>query len=157
VIQALFNILGPAGERSFLDLFAGSGRVGLEASRRGFSPVCFVEISRKNADEIEARVGKRENMVLRMDVRRSFGYFSNKELLFDVVFADPPYCIGWTARMASLESRFSGIIGSEGILILEHSKREMPDPGSWKEWSVSSRQYGETILSVFKKCGKGEP
>jgi 16S rRNA (guanine(966)-N(2))-methyltransferase RsmD len=155
VTQALFNILGPAEARSFLDLFAGSGRVGLEASPRGFSPVYFVELSRKNADDIEIRAGEGEKMVLRMDVRRSFAYFGNNDLVFDVIFADPPYCTGWTARMGSLESRLSGIIKGGGILVLEHSKREMPDPASWKGWSVSSRQYGETVLSIFRKQLKG--
>ncbi len=153
--QALFNILGPAEERSFLDLFAGSGKIGLEAFKRGFSPVYFVELSRKNADEIEARAGGCEKMVLRMDVRRSFAYFGNKGLVFDVVFADPPYCTGWAARMGSLKSRLSGIIKGGGFLVLEHSKREIPDPASWKEWIVSSRQYGETVLSIFQKKLKG--
>lgn len=88
-----------------------------------------------------------------MDVRRALPTLVLRSCTFDVVFADPPYSNGWVERMASLSGRLSAIMSSSGIFVLEHTKREFLDPSLWREWEVSSKAYGETVLSFFKKCG----
>ncbi len=151
VVQALFNILGHPSGRSFLDLFAGSGRVGEEASVRGFSPVVFVELSSKSVSNICSRVKEGGHEVLRMDVRRALITLASRAFRFNVIFADPPYSNGWVERMTSLSGRLSAIMSDSGLFVLEHTKREALEPSLWSGWEVSSKAYGETMLSFFKK------
>ena len=156
VLQALFNILGPGDGRSFLDLFSGTGRVGAEACRRGFCPVVLVDSSRKGLPGTEGPGGLKGTEFLGMDIRRALLVLEKRGRPFDVIFADPPYGIGWVARMASLNSRLSGIMKAKGLFVLEHSRREAIDPAGWKGWDPYSRTYGETLLTFFSKKTKGE-
>lgn len=149
-MQALFNILGHPSGRSFLDLFAGSGKVGEEAFARGFSPVTFVELSGRNANAIGLRMAGSGQEIIRMDVRRALAMLGSRLSRFDVIFADPPYGNGWVQRMTSLSVRLSAIMNSDGIFVLEHTKREALDLSLWSGWEVSSKSYGETMLSFFQ-------
>ncbi len=151
VLQALFNILGPPEGRSFLDLFAGTGRVGREALSRGFSPVVFVEISYRHAEQIRRSVPGNNGEVIRMDVRRAIPFLLSRHDRFDAIFADPPYGTGWIPRMARLTGLLSGIMKGRAIFVLEHSSRERFDPGGWKGWDISTRTYGESCLSFFRE------
>jgi 16S rRNA (guanine(966)-N(2))-methyltransferase RsmD len=150
VLQALFNILGDGKGRTFLDLFAGTGRAGREAARRGFSQVVFVEISAKSAGEIGKLIRGSGHDLLRMDARRALQLLVQRPERFDVIFADPPYCSGWVERIGALSGRLSAIMKEGGVFILEHSKRELICPSLWNGWEVYSRPYGETILSCFR-------
>ena len=149
-MQALFNILGRSSGRSFLDLFAGSGKVGEEASARGFLPVTLAELSGRNANAISLRMTGSGQEILRMDVRRALVMLASRSSRFDVIFADPPYGNGWVQRMTPLSARLSAIINSGGIFVLEHTRREALDPLLWNGWEVSSKSYGETMLSFFQ-------
>ncbi len=95
VRETLFNWLGPWIEgRRVLDLFAGSGALGLEAISRGASETVFVEASRTAVRALEANIdllGATSATVLCMDAMR---YLSRDEGAFDLVFVDPPYASG---------------------------------------------------------------
>lgn len=77
VMLALFNILGPLGGRSFLDLFAGSGQVAAEALRRGAEKVCAVESDKKRFAEMSQRLPEGVKSLC-MDVRRAVPRFVKK-------------------------------------------------------------------------------
>lgn len=158
VMQALFNILGPGKGRSFLDLFSGTGRVGMGALSKGFAPVVMVDSSIKRLDGLAGLPGRQGLEILTMDVRRALSLLENQARLFDVIFADPPYETGWIARMASLKSRLAAITKDEGAFVLEHAKREAVDPAQWDGWFFQSRFYGDTLLTFFMKTiDGGEP
>ena len=86
-----------------------------------------------------------------MDVRRVLASMASQSTVFDVIFADPPYSIGWVERMATLSGHLSAIISRGGFFVLEHSKRETLEPSLWNGWEIFSKVYGETVLSFFKK------
>src|SRR5579875_2802224 len=93
---ALFNMLAHRGwlDRALvLDLFAGSGALGIEALSRGVRRVVFVE-----ANPTAARVLAARARVLRAPVRRALAALAAKGVLADGVLADPPYGKGWPAR-----------------------------------------------------------
>lgn len=160
VLLALFSILGslPVSENnidwqafSFLDLFAGTGRVGEEALRRGAHPVVFVETLKNRAKQIEAELQKagHEGLVLALELRRALVWLTKREFYFDVIFADPPYNEGWGKVLLSIEN-LPGILRNEGILVIEHASREaLTFTDLWSH--LDSRAYGETTLSFFKK------
>ncbi|NLL37513.1 MAG: DNA methyltransferase [Fretibacterium sp.] len=148
VLAALFNILGSIDGRSFLDLFAGTGRVGLEAARRGAEPVVWVEVLRDRAEAIKRSLPPGlDSLVLGLELRRALRLLAAKGASFDIIFADPPYLGNWGASLLKLKT-LSALLKPEGLMILEHATREplkTPPP-----WQVSDRRtYGETTLTFL--------
>ncbi|MBE3573664.1 MAG: 16S rRNA (guanine(966)-N(2))-methyltransferase RsmD, partial [Moorella humiferrea] len=94
VREALFNILGPRViEALFLDLFAGSGAVGLEALSRGAKEAFFIEHDRRALSCLKANLqatGFNDRAhILAMDVRRALAELRRRDLVFDLIFVDP--------------------------------------------------------------------
>ena len=155
VLLALFSILGPMEGRSFLDLFAGTGRVGLEAVKRGAKPVVWVESLRPRAQTIEkeAHGEGEENIVLSLELRRAVAWLSKRGRTFDIVFADPPYHEGWGAELLNVKG-LEGLLAPEGVLVVEHSVREpLVLTPAWE--LTSERDYGETRLSFLRLEAQG--
>jgi 16S rRNA (guanine966-N2)-methyltransferase len=168
VREALFSIIGPRVEGTrFLDLFAGSGVVGLEALSRGAKSACWVESDRRVITTLKENIyricGKEENSDGSSRIRFFMGdvlTFLQKKLenqQFDLIFADPPY--GREGQKDWL-SRILGILGSGtvlakgGLFIIEQSSKEIIE--EYNAWDlVKDRVYGGTRLRFFarKKLG----
>ena len=124
-----------------LDLFAGSGALGLEALSRGAASADFVEIAPKSvaalvANARELGAGDRARLH-RADALKFVAKLRDRE--FDVAFADPPYRLGLAQRIAALwqEQPFARVLG------VEH-EREVHLPGA------DRRAYGDTVVSIFR-------
>ncbi|MBN1662267.1 MAG: 16S rRNA (guanine(966)-N(2))-methyltransferase RsmD [Deltaproteobacteria bacterium] len=153
--EALFNLLGPVAEKAFIDLYAGSGSIGIEALSRGAARVVFVE---KNPALVRA-IG--ENLrgcgfgdpcdILALDVRQGIRLLENRRETFDILFADPPYEKGLiedTVRLIG-EGR---LIAEGGLAVMQHSIREgIVDSGCFE--LSDQRCYGDTLLSFLKFNG----
>ncbi len=160
VLQALFNILGPLDHRSFLDLFAGTGRISAEAWQRGARPVVAVELLRQRGDawRLKKNTWKgsaqeasfQEPEMIWGDVRRALRQFHRQGRTFDIVFADPPYHAGWVREILTWLIHDELALAPGGMLVLEHSIREPVSPPE-APWCSSTRTYGETALSFFEK------
>ena len=141
VKEALFSMVDVEG-KDFLDLFAGSGAVGIEALSRGAKNAVFVEkrreivkIIKKNLENLGG-VGK----VIRGDAERVVRKMEEK---FDVIFMDPPYERGYVERVLPL---LPSLLREEGIIVVEHSKREPAElPGFEKKEKI----YDDTVLTLF--------
>ena len=150
VMSALFSILGGKVEGvKFLDLFAGTGRVGFEALNRGAELCVFVESVRNRAEEIRRVCG--ENVVLSLEVRRAVSWMVKRGMKFDVIFADPPYNSGWCEVLPSIPN-LKALFAENAVLILEHSVREgvtlADNPNNLE--IISEREYGETCLTFIQ-------
>jgi 16S rRNA (guanine966-N2)-methyltransferase len=154
VREALFSMLGERvrGAR-FLDLFAGSGAVGLEALSRGASDACWVERDARAVAVLKenmAAVGLGGGRVRTADVRRVLRAGSGLGC-FDIVFADPPYrsgpAEGWlTWLLGRLPG--SGLLDPEGCVIMEQAAAAEPCPAAG--WSLLwDRAYGETRVLLY--------
>lgn len=156
--ETLFNVLGPsiAGSR-FIDLFAGTGAIGIEALSRGASEVVFVEnhppaaaLIRRNLESLGVRRGA---MVLATDAIRGLEKLASKEKSrtshYHYVFLDPPYAAAKDyARV--LESLGSGnLLAPGGVVIAEHRRSfELPqEVGALKCYRVLKQ--GDTALSFY--------
>lgn len=151
VLSALFSILGGrvTGAR-FLDMFAGSGRAGLEALKRGASSCVFVESVRARAEEIRRLAG--DGLVLGLEVRRAVAWLMKRDMTFNIIFADPPYNSGWCEVITALRG-LDVLLEPGGVFVIEHSVRE---PLSLNENPnmlelISERTYGETCLSFLQR------
>ncbi len=151
--EALFNLLEPQTDRSFLDLYAGSGAVGLEAASRGAKPVVFVEKSPKLIGVIRENVSlcgcSEQSRIIHNDVASALRALCDQPCRFDVVFADPPYCRGYIGEaLKVLQS--CPVMEKGGTLVLQHSMRE-PLPMLPGRWRVENRRkYGENLLTFIR-------
>ena len=159
VREAVFNIIQfeiPGAD--FLDLFAGSGAVGLEALSRGAKSVTFVEQDRRhlmtlhqNLDDILAAKGaQRVTEVVGADAYRWVARYSGSG--FSIGFADPPYALGeekgYAAFLATLAER--GVVRPGGLFIAEMTAVQKPEetPG-WE--LVRDRVYGKTRICMWRR------
>ena len=159
VREALFSMLGEQVlESRVLDLFAGSGALGLEAWSRGASTVCWVEKDRSVYNVLESNVqelctyGEGSVRCVRAEVFRFLERVSVRDP-FTLILADPPYRSAQQAALLektlSLVHRRS-ILSPSGLFVFEQSVRdEVASAIHWK--LLVSRDFGETRILVFER------
>jgi 16S rRNA (guanine966-N2)-methyltransferase len=159
VRAALFSMLGEAvvGAR-VLELFAGSGALGLEAWSRGAASVCWVESDPRVLNVLRANVtdlcgpGGGATECRRDDALR-FLHKTGAGGPFDVVLADPPYDREGTRRWLEktlLALQTSPILAPEGLLAFEQAARQVvPEKPGWN--LLRDRTYGETRLLLYRR------
>lgn len=152
VKEAIFNILFDVRGLSVLDLFAGTGAMGIEALSRGARYCCFVDVSReavrligKNID----RCGFAESCyVLAMTVPKALTLLAEQGKSFDLVFIDPPYekfLVKKTLRRLAQSPLFH----PQTRFVVEHHPKEpaMPVEGLTL---TDQRKYGQTLVTFLK-------
>jgi len=130
--ETLFNVLQSRIEGSrFVDVFAGTGAVGIEAVSRGAKEVVFIEnhrptaeLIRKNLESLEVRTGVR---VLPIDAMRGLQKLAaehavNRSLLFDIVFLDPPYAAADEYEQVLTFLRDAALLNPGGLVVAEHRR-----------------------------------
>lgn len=153
VRESVFNILAEnvRGVR-VLDLFAGTGILGLEALSRGAEFALFVDHHSKPLSVIERNISScrldAAARVLRWDLRRDFNWASNPGGAFQLVFMDPPYNRGFVN--STLNRLHTGLLlEKDAIVTVEHSPQEPigeePQPFVLKD----QRKYGKTLVSFL--------
>jgi len=150
---ALFNILGPVmAEAVFLDLFAGSGAIGIEALSRGAARAVFVEKEAIAVQSIRKNLHKtgflNRNRVMPMDVLAALRILGREEWSFDFIFLDPPYKSPLIAPVLTA-IRERDLLQRRGIIIVEHAK----DNSHWLADCPMSvhkqKSYGDSVLSFL--------
>lgn len=147
--EALFDILRDSipGIR-VLDLFAGSGAVGLEALSRGAASAVFVE---KDPGALEANVGALgagpgEVEILGGDARRAIATLLERGDRFGLVFADPPYALA-----GALSRPIAGLLAPDGRLVLQtDTDARPPEPAGLA--LLERRAYGRNVFSFFARA-----
>jgi len=158
VKTAIFSSLGDAviGAR-VLDLFAGSGALGIEALSRGASSVVFVEGDGESAEIIEGNLAKTKlkGRIRQQDAFDFLRHASGAEL-FDIVFADPPYektedGERFTEKLLANED-LSRLVDPGGIFVLEkHPGEALPDTTLWRV--IRQKTYGATEVLFLSGVG----
>jgi 16S rRNA (guanine966-N2)-methyltransferase len=148
VREALFSILGDVSGARVLDLYAGSGALGIEALSRGAGEVVFVESARRAADAIRANlraVGDPDAMIW---VGDALAYLrrADPEAPFDLVFADPPYSSA-TQVGDGLSELLSPLLTETSLTVTESDKRA-PLPLTLP--LVDERVYGDTRIAIHR-------
>jgi 16S rRNA (guanine(966)-N(2))-methyltransferase RsmD len=156
--EALFNILPSMDGIRFLDLFAGTGNVGLEAMSRGADEVCVVEnntvmigLLRKNIEKCNFNKGYE---VLPFSVEKAIRLLRERNRTFDIIFSDPPYEEGWVEK--GLKFIWEGnIFSNDPLIVIQHSVREplADDPENFRV--ADQRKYGDTFISILTRSEIG--
>ena len=148
---ALFDILQKRiPEARVLELFAGSGAVGLEALSRGAARAVFVERDagalRRNIERLAPDAGVAE--VVAADAASGVSLLLERDERFDVVFADPPY---GSDALADLAVRAAGLLASAGILVLQSDASARIPPVGGGLRLEARRAYGRNVLWFFTR------
>jgi len=148
VREAAFNLIGPVDEATVIDLFAGSGAMGLEALSRGAESCVFVESDVEAARTIERNLDKLRltgATVLRLDVRTALAAETAAGRRYDLVLVDPPYGMFPQFR-SSLSAHVPSLVAPDGLVVVETAAQEQPElPLALR----TSRRYGSTRLTLF--------
>jgi len=152
VREAIFDILGErVVSAAALDLFAGSGALGLEALSRGARSVVFVEPDPAAFGVLRGNIeilGAAEAESLHLDYRRALRRMAARGARFGLVFLDPPYGKGMAAESAAGLER-AALLESGATVVVEEAART-PDavfPEGWE--SIADRRYGDTRVMIF--------
>lgn len=153
--ESLFNILMDIHDESIvLDLFAGSGSIGIEFLSRGAKKSFFVDRSYDSIKCIKENLQHTDLSdiaeVFKTDAIKSIMLFADKDIKFDYIFADPPYgqdLIIKTIKKISKEN----ILKENGLLILEHEKNLVLEDKIDSLKKTDCREYGSKNLTFFTK------
>jgi 16S rRNA (guanine966-N2)-methyltransferase len=152
VREALFSILGPLDGARVLDLYAGSGALGIEAISRGAEHATFVECERSALacirENIEALALAAQTSVLPVRVESASSKLLAGETRFDLVFCDPPWKDG--ARAALALGTLGPVLPATARVLLEHPARQRPAVEGFT--LTDERSWGDTGLSIFDRA-----
>lgn len=137
---------------AFLDLYGGTGGVGIEALSRGAGRVVFVDDSRDSLQVIRKNVeqtgfGER-SLVIAM---RAETFLKKTEEQFDVVFLDPPYTLELEPLLDAVSG--AGILKPDALVVAEHFKKQPSPQQAGNLTLVRETQYGDTVLAFYKSAG----
>ena len=153
VKESLFSILGARLEGArVLDLFAGTGALGLEALSRGAESTVFVDVVTSVLIKQNASAAKLTDKVevIGADSLRVLRRMEQEQRRFDLIFCDPPYNQGHPANVLALLDK-GRILADGGILILEHSRHEPVGDDDLEQLQIARREkYGETVVTFFR-------
>lgn len=156
VKETIFNVIAKAvNGANVLDLFAGTGQLGIEALSRGADACVFVERSGQVVKILKANLEKTSLAgsahILKCDVFEALNIFASGENEFDIVFADPPYAGNFLKKTNLLKSRLlCDIMTRNSLFIIEHIKKLAVDAGGGFELK-RKLDFGQTGVSIFKR------
>ena len=158
VKEALFNMIGPYFDGGLgLDLFAGSGGLGLEALSRGLNKVIFIDREAKAIQIIHENINAcklaEKTEVYRNDADRALKALIKREICFDYIFLDPPYK---KQQLVSLMEKMSSelLVKTEGVIVCEHSQTvELPDVVG-ELGRIKHEKYGIIAITIYKRLSE---
>jgi len=150
VREAVFSILGSVEGARVLDLFAGSGAMGLEALSRGATSCHFVERDREAVRIIRANLEKLHltgAVVVARDAAAALREERGRGRRYDLVLADPPY-EDWERHETALAELVPSVLADHGLVVVETADRVEP---ALPLDLVTARRYGSARITVFSR------
>jgi 16S rRNA (guanine966-N2)-methyltransferase len=156
VREALFDILRNKIEgASFVDLYAGTGTIGLEALSRGATKAVFIEPDALRIASIRKSViglgFDSKTSVVQSRAEQFLQKASDQNATFDIFFIDPPYQTDEIEKVLPVIGE-SGLVSEDGVVVIEHFfKRQIPERAGRLK-IVRSYRYGDTMLTLYRKA-----
>jgi 16S rRNA (guanine966-N2)-methyltransferase len=145
VREAAFNLIGPVDGASVLDLYAGSGAMGLEALSRGAASAVFVENDREACRAIERNLAKLGLTGATVRCRDALQVLAGDRRTYDLILCDPPYGFADHARLGPYLQR---ALEPTGLVVYETAARSTPELDGLTV--RTSRTYGSARLTLFE-------
>ncbi|WP_059104721.1 16S rRNA (guanine(966)-N(2))-methyltransferase RsmD [Shouchella shacheensis] len=155
VKEAIFNMIGPFFEGgACLDLYAGSGGLGIEALSRGMDTCVFVDQQKQAVATIHSNLQflrlVEVSSVYRNEAKRALKALTKREACFGVIFLDPPYA---KQELATLLSSIGshGLLGQDGVVVCEHHAQVDLADAIAGLTKIRAEAYGDTGISLFQR------
>jgi 16S rRNA (guanine966-N2)-methyltransferase len=148
VRENVFNLVGPVDGATVLDLYAGSGAMGLEALSRGATKAVFVE---RDADAVRAIERNLDELrlsgtILRQDAVTALATEAGSHRKYDLVLVDPPYEM-YTDVQPQLARYLPALLAADGLLVVETDARVEPELPLTQR---TSRKYGQARITIYE-------
>ena len=151
VREALFNVLGNIEGSRVLDLYAGTGAIGIEALSRGAYSLVLIDSGYKQCRVIRENLDAlgEDAVVIRSNVMKALGKLQDEGDVFDVIFADPPYGSGM-AEKAIISVFRRGLLSDSGIMAVTFRHDEELSMEEINCEEIFNRRYGDTRLVMYR-------
>lgn len=159
VKESIFNMIGPYFDGGIaVDLFAGSGNLGIESLSRGIDNCIFIEKDPKAIQTIKDNLTKcrleDSGEIFKADATRAVKAIVKRELQVDLLFVDPPYNqLKYYELVQTLVD--NGCMSESAIIVCEHEKNVTLEPAYGDFKLVKKELYGGTVISIYR-CLKEE-
>lgn len=155
VKESIFNIMGLIDESSIvLDLFSGSGAVGIEFLSRGAKQCYFIDSDANSIKIIKENLKKtkleKQALIYKNQVDKAIKVLGSRKLKFDYIFLDPPYnkeLVKSTLEKINCEK----LLNCEGLIIIEHETKLVLEDKYCELVKIDYRKYGDTSVSFYRK------
>ena len=153
--KSMFDILGSEVQQTrVLDLFSGSGNLGIEALSLGAESCVFVEKNPATAEIIAQNLRScgytEQSRILNFDFRKALSMLSAENYGFDLVFVDPPYEFYERTGPLALARDIRTVVEEKGMMVIEHPSGNVINS---EEFHVRTRKYGGTSVSFLRRLG----
>lgn len=158
VKESLFNIIGSKIiEAEVIDLFAGTGNLGLESWSRGAKKITFIDESKESLRLVESNINKcraqNDCSVIKGNAVNVIERLYRQNFSFDFAFCDPPYNKGWIQKIIRAVTEYP-ILKDGGYLVVERAQHETIENLPEILEIVRSEKYGETYIDFICYNGK---
>lgn len=155
VKENLFNILGPGyvDHTRWLDLFGGTGQVGIEALSRGAREAVFLDTARAAIKTMHANL-QATSLAAQARVVNSdaFAYLKTTAQPFDVIFIAPPQYLGlWVTALEQIDARAAALLVPDGLAVVQIDPKEWTEVALAQLALVDQRTYGNTMLLFYER------
>ncbi len=153
--ESLFNIITPIKDQStVLDLFAGTGSIGIEFLSRGSRIAYFVDKNKEsikyiNKNLLHTKLNDKA-VVLNLDAKKALLFLENNKINFDYIYVDPPFSdLNLFYAIINLIESLD-LLSQNGLLIIEHDERVLLKDDCLKFTKTDERRYGKNLLTFYK-------
>lgn len=152
VKENLFNLLGDVSEERWLDLFAGTGQVGIEALSRGAAEVVFIDkvrpAIRTIQDNLQAAKLSERATVLQTD---AFAYLRQQSRPFHLIYVAPPqYLDIWKEVLQIVDENPAAYLTENGVIVVQIDPKEAEELTLTQLQLYDGRRYGRTLLNFYE-------
>ncbi len=161
VKESMFSIIGPyfEGDR-VLDLFAGTGGLGIEALSRGAEHAVFIDVNAKSIEVVKANLASTKLSakaeVYRNDASRALKLLERQGKPFDILFLDPPYSMTNCGELL-LEAASRRLVADRAVAVVEHSPEVQYEDRYGGFERTKHVTYGEVALSIYRYYSEADP
>ena len=153
--ESLFSIISPYLPGSYvIDLFSGTGNLGIEALSRGAEKAVFVDNNRSSIrvihDNIEITGFNNKSKVFHQEALKAIGELGQLEQKYDIVFMDPPYLKGLIIPCVEA-IEVEGLLSPDGLIVIEHDSKDVLPEKFTRLIRIKNRKYGNTTISIYSE------
>ncbi|WP_290687084.1 16S rRNA (guanine(966)-N(2))-methyltransferase RsmD [Intestinibacter sp.] len=154
VKESLFNIINfDIMDSNVLDLFAGTGSLGIECLSRGANKCVFVDKSKESMSIVKSNIKKarveNESITMNIDFKSAILSLGNKGEKFNIIFMDPPYYKNMFEDALSMVDQ-NNLLEEDGVIVVEHDTKDSFPENIGRLYKSRDKKYGKTTLTFYK-------